>query len=110
MEELAANLKTLSEAKREDDEADCFWPDAELPGDAIAFGMRVEGKSDAPTKVSGWRVLCGKVLVSPLYAMTETSESRFGFVWAQPSIHSHGTNGNRRPDTNIFLLDDDIEG
>lgn len=34
-EETAANLKTLSEAKREDDEVDCFWPDPELLAVAI---------------------------------------------------------------------------
>ena len=38
LEEPAANLNTLREAKREeDDEADCFWPDPELVVVAIVW-------------------------------------------------------------------------
>lgn len=46
-EETAANLNTLSEAKREDDEVDCFCPDPKLLVD-IVVQLRV-GESDVPT-------------------------------------------------------------
>lgn len=46
LEETAANLKTLSEAKREDEEADCFCPDPGLPV-AIVVQLRV-GWADVP--------------------------------------------------------------
>lgn len=72
LEEPAANLKTLREAKREDDEADCFWADPELPGVAIAFGMRKGGKVGCTDE--GQR-LAGVVREGPclpaLYKMTE---------------------------------------
>lgn len=47
LEETAANLKTLSEAKREDEEVDCFCPDPELPVVAIVVQLRVGG-ADVP--------------------------------------------------------------
>ena len=82
-EEPAANLKTLREAKREDDEVDCFCPDPELLVVAIEDGR---GRPDVPTEVSGGgRVLHGKVLVPSdglwLRIRANTHKSRFGFVW-----------------------------
>jgi len=80
-EEPAANLKTLREAKREDDEVDCFCPDPELLVVAIEDGR---GRPDVPTEVSGGRVLHGKVLVPSdglwLRIRANTHKSRFGFV------------------------------
>ena len=81
--EPAANLKTLREAKREDDEVDCFCPDPELLVVAIEDGR---GRPDVPTEVSGGgRVLHGKVLVPSdglwLRIRANTHKSRFGFVW-----------------------------
>jgi len=52
-EEAAANLKTLREAKREDDEVDCFCPDPELLVVAIE-GMEGEaGCADRGSAAGG---------------------------------------------------------
>ena len=42
LEEPAANLNTLREAKREDDEVDCFWPEPGLLVVAIVGRVRRE--------------------------------------------------------------------
>ena len=47
LEEPAANLNTLREAKREDDEADCFCPGPELLVVAIVVRLMREG-TDVP--------------------------------------------------------------
>ena len=90
LEEPAANLKTLREAKREDDEADCFWTEAELVGVAIVFGMRV-GCTD-----KGQR-LAGVVREGPCLSLVCDDGTLFrrspdlGLFEGQPSRHSHGT-------------------
>lgn len=63
-EELAANLNTLSDAKREDDEVECFCADPEPLVVAIVFRLRRrgEGESDVPSTVG--RVLYGEALFS----------------------------------------------
>ena len=47
LEETVANLNTFSEAKREDDEADCFCPEPELLVVAIVVQQRVR-RVDVP--------------------------------------------------------------
>lgn len=49
LEETPANLKTLSDAKREDDEVDCFCPDPKLFVVAIVVRVRVGG-ADVPRR------------------------------------------------------------
>ena len=63
-DEPAANLKTLREAKRDDDEEDCFWPDPGLLVVAIVVLLRV-GRVGYPDRgwFSGGRVLYGRDLV-----------------------------------------------
>lgn len=45
LEETAANLKTLREEKREDEEVDCFCPDPRLLAIVVQLGV---GGADVP--------------------------------------------------------------
>lgn len=78
LEETAANLKTLSEAKREDEEEGCFCP-APTPV-VVAIGVQLGGgRGRCPERVSGRRVLYGKDL-------TDTSPGFRIRIHAQISI------------------------
>ena len=81
LEEPAANLNTLSEAKREDDEVDCcFWPDPPL------FVVAIVGRGGCPgSSVGGCRIQVPSRSLgsSPRlgFGFAYTPKSRFGFVW-----------------------------
>lgn len=83
-EEPAANLNTLREAKREDDEADCFWADAELLVVAIEDGRGGRMCRQRPVADG---CCTGRALVSSNRTSTSVSKvganthkSQFGFV------------------------------
>ena len=52
LEEPAANLNTLSEAKRDDDEVACFWPEPGLVVD-VAIVVRLSRAGGCPERSVG---------------------------------------------------------